>query len=131
MPQKCFNVELYFLVTPQAALPSHNYQCWSLIVSLNPPKHAMQFKTLFVAATLAFASTASALTCNTHNNQVLCSTTHHCVNGHVTHIPGTFAGNGHCMQACHCPSGYPSPPPTPPGHHHRRAVEYIDFDDLI
>ncbi|KAF5321953.1 hypothetical protein D9619_000014 [Psilocybe cf. subviscida] len=87
----------------------------------------MQFKTLFVAAILAFATTASAMTCNNHNNQVMCATTHHCVGGHVVHIPGTFAGNGHCVQACHCPNPYPTPPPSP----HRREVEYIDFDDLI
>ncbi|KAF5327646.1 hypothetical protein D9619_005078 [Psilocybe cf. subviscida] len=89
----------------------------------------MQFKIILFASVLTAATSASAyLSCNTSGSTRRCTPSYHCIGATVTHIAGTPVVPP-CLNACTCP--YPSPPPTPPGHHHRRAVEYIDFDDLI
>ncbi|KAF5322638.1 hypothetical protein D9619_000249 [Psilocybe cf. subviscida] len=79
----------------------------------------MQFKIIFATLALATSMVAAApfdditeiyyarngqLKCHKYNYQLVCDTTHHCVNGVATHKPGTYAGNSFCEdhRSCWC-----------------------------
>ncbi|KJA25079.1 hypothetical protein HYPSUDRAFT_38028 [Hypholoma sublateritium FD-334 SS-4] len=42
------------------------------------------------------------LHCVNHNYNIVCATTHECVGGVVTHIPGTYTGNSWCTDGRRC-----------------------------
>ncbi|KAF5322928.1 hypothetical protein D9619_000250 [Psilocybe cf. subviscida] len=77
----------------------------------------MQFTTIFVTLALATSMVAArsmtteefyrrngTLKCHKYNYQLVCDTTHHCVNNAVTHKPGTYTGNSFCEdhRSCWC-----------------------------